>query len=421
MDPVELEGLLQSMRLTMVNNYASTGFLMILLWDMVITMGDEIEYIWMQKGQSLGKWLFFLNRYIPPLDLIILINTYTNPSLDQRVCIPWFKIDNWMSVFSLAVVDLILLLRTYALWNRSRRVLYFLIGVFVFCTLATSGAITYFTLGVFAVPGTPTEIRPCVNAFKQVNVVEAVWGSTILFDSTVVILTIAKLIPYFQENVTTDLFRIMYQDGFMYFGVLFCISVSNLFVFALAPPDLKLTLVTLQRSMFSLLASRLALNLRGVLTRRTVLDSSVSMPDEFAAELSSIHAVPGVSSSRSQRLNIATPPKRKRTMSSAPSSPKRNARDSFGYPSPYAFDDYDLTTVDFEESPADESPQTPWNTPWNPFRIEDPKAATDGETKADENASEHTLAPSHNPDVQIAGEESHVGDGPQDEETGIAR
>lgn len=30
----------------------------------------------------------------------------------------------------------------------------------------------------------------------------------------------------------------------MYFGVLFCVSVSNLFVFALAPPDLKLTLVT---------------------------------------------------------------------------------------------------------------------------------------------------------------------------------
>ncbi|EJD41687.1 hypothetical protein AURDEDRAFT_138575 [Auricularia subglabra TFB-10046 SS5] len=376
-DAAMIKAQLESLWLTKFNN--CFAFLMVLLWDIVITMWAEIEYIWMQPGWSLGKCLFFLNRYIPPIDLIILINTYANPSLDQRVCTPWFKIDNWLSVFNLAVVDLILLLRTYALWNRSRRVLILLLGVFTLCTLATTGAITYFTLAAFTVE-IPQEIRPCATAFKELNVVEAVWGSTILFDSTVVILTLAKLIPYFQENVTTDLFRIMYQDGFMYFGVLFCISVANLFVFALAPPDLKLTLVTLQRSMFSLLASRLALNLRGVLTRRTIVATSLAVsPSIFEAELSTMRAAAASSSNSGPTVNTATPKSRRRTMSSTP-SPKRIGLDSLGYP--YDFDDYDLTTVDFEDSPADESPQTPWTSPWHPFRMDDAPKKEDDDADA---------------------------------------
>lgn len=171
--------------------------------------------------------------------------------------------------------------------------------------------------------------------------------------------------------------------------------------------------------MFSLLASRLALNLRGVLMRRTVLDTSLDIgPHDNDAELSTMHAVPGLGPSRSQRLNIATPQKRRRTLSSAPSSPKRNARDSFGYPSPYAFDEYDLTTVDFDESPADESPQTPWNAPWNPFRIDDGSPA---DKKPDEeNGSQQTLAVP-DAEVQIAGEENRVGDDDDGGETGVAR
>lgn len=27
-------------------------------------------------------------------------------------------------------------------------------------------------------------MRPCVNAFKELNIVQAVWGSTIMFDSS---------------------------------------------------------------------------------------------------------------------------------------------------------------------------------------------------------------------------------------------
>ncbi|KAH7102235.1 hypothetical protein BKA62DRAFT_829585 [Auriculariales sp. MPI-PUGE-AT-0066] len=267
--------LLRSLNHTMVNNYCSVAFFMMLLWDIIITLGDEVEYIWLHPGQTLGKTLFFLNRYLPPLDLAILINTYVNFGIDRSLCLPWFSIDNWLSAVSLTIVDIILLLRAYALWNRNTHILILLIAMLVLCTLATSAAVLYVTLEAFFVE-MPGNVRPCVTAFAEVNVVQAVWGSTILFDTTVVILTLIKVVPSIRDSISSNLFQTMYEAGFLCFGILFCASTSNLLVFALAPDELKLTLVTLQRSLFSLLASRLTLNLRGDLLKQTIMGSTIN-------------------------------------------------------------------------------------------------------------------------------------------------
>jgi len=371
MDQADIDQAIQSSRLTLVNNYATAAFVTVLLYDIAITLGDEIEFVWRQRGLSVGKLLFLLNRYIPPIDLVILLQTYINSGVNQGLCIPWFQVDNWLSVFSLAIVDIILLLRTWALWNRSPRILAFLLTVFVVCTLATVGAVVYFSLTVFAVPTFPKVIRPCEDGVTNPNVLETVWASTILFDSTILIFTIIKIIPHFKAHTITTLLKKIYQDGFLYFAVLFTISVSNLFVFALAPPQLKLMIVTLQRAMFSLLCSRIVLNLRGVLTRRLLITDS-QIEDE-ASELSAFQAAPRAAISNIQTRDSAilvgsSHRTSKRIVSSVPS--KRQSRkqlDSFGYVNE---GDDDGSEYDDQDTPQDESPETPWSQPWNPFRAD---------------------------------------------------
>ncbi|TCD59887.1 hypothetical protein EIP91_011254, partial [Steccherinum ochraceum] len=64
---------------TRVTVYMGFVSFMILVWDHIITLGDEVEYIWMgRKGPIV--WLFFINRYLSPFGFIINLFAYMSPS-----------------------------------------------------------------------------------------------------------------------------------------------------------------------------------------------------------------------------------------------------------------------------------------------------------------------------------------------------
>ncbi|QRV75585.1 hypothetical protein RhiJN_03600 [Ceratobasidium sp. AG-Ba] len=53
--------------------YVSVAFIALLLWDHVITLGDEIALIWPAKF-GIVKAIFLFNRYIVPLWLAVGFN-----------------------------------------------------------------------------------------------------------------------------------------------------------------------------------------------------------------------------------------------------------------------------------------------------------------------------------------------------------
>ncbi|KAG2123715.1 hypothetical protein BD769DRAFT_904464 [Suillus cothurnatus] len=56
----------------------------ILVWDHLVTSGDEIEVIW--KGRKgILVYLFLLNRYLTPLGFIINLVAYNLPSWSDTV------------------------------------------------------------------------------------------------------------------------------------------------------------------------------------------------------------------------------------------------------------------------------------------------------------------------------------------------
>lgn len=53
----------------------------ILIWDHLVTSGDEIEFIW-QGRKGIFVYLFLLNRYLTPLGFIVNLVAYNLPSWD---------------------------------------------------------------------------------------------------------------------------------------------------------------------------------------------------------------------------------------------------------------------------------------------------------------------------------------------------
>ncbi|GJE97688.1 hypothetical protein PsYK624_139090 [Phanerochaete sordida] len=72
---------------TFVQDFAQTrvtiymGFVsfMILAWDHIVTIGDEVEYIWKGK-KGILVILFTINRYVTPLGFIVNLFAYMSPS-----------------------------------------------------------------------------------------------------------------------------------------------------------------------------------------------------------------------------------------------------------------------------------------------------------------------------------------------------
>jgi len=128
------------------------AFTVVLLYDHVLTFGEEVEFIWKQN-MNIGTFLFLLNRYIPLINQVLTINAHLNPAIpDNQACFALFDVNNWMLIFSCVVIDVILLVRTCALWNWSRVVLISLSTLLVVCILASSGSTLYISLTAFEFP-----------------------------------------------------------------------------------------------------------------------------------------------------------------------------------------------------------------------------------------------------------------------------
>jgi len=98
------------------------------LHDYFITLEDEVTYIWKQS-HNFGRFMFFWIRYYTIILLIfdvVQIHSFTLPGVRTReLCLaadPTIRIVGAISLWS---VEIIMQLRIYALFNRSKKVAFF--------------------------------------------------------------------------------------------------------------------------------------------------------------------------------------------------------------------------------------------------------------------------------------------------------
>ncbi|KIK51681.1 hypothetical protein GYMLUDRAFT_88940 [Collybiopsis luxurians FD-317 M1] len=109
-----------------------------MLYDYILTVDSEILTIWTLPWR-LPKFLFLINRYIVPLMLIdvpdfalsrfdgIYMDFYNTPS---EICKFVARFTSWPTFLSVATVEMILIIRTSAIYNNSKAIKSGLYGVF---------------------------------------------------------------------------------------------------------------------------------------------------------------------------------------------------------------------------------------------------------------------------------------------------
>ncbi|KDR69618.1 hypothetical protein GALMADRAFT_145351 [Galerina marginata CBS 339.88] len=262
--------------------YASS--LIILYYDYLLTFPEELARYWIgRRKASLAWFLFSLNRYFALLGHIpILIKLFWRSSdsrhiqvnvslgvlLDEHQCYSHIvrcaqlvEVHEYIITIGQVIIGICLLLRTYALYGRTR------LALTIICMTAAAES-------VYVVWKTATEKPSSTSvtlsthegclvpfSFQASTQLRSLWINQLCFDVLIFAFTLYKTLQAFRGG-TSNILSIMLRDGTIYFGVMIIMAVVGIIDLSHFPLYIRGVTATMGNVLASTMVSRLMLNLR---------------------------------------------------------------------------------------------------------------------------------------------------------------
>ncbi|EJD38835.1 hypothetical protein AURDEDRAFT_172155 [Auricularia subglabra TFB-10046 SS5] len=292
--PAALEQLFASLERGTNVHYLHVSAAFLFIYDYFTTFSDEVDLIWKARCGP-GKLLFLVVRYVtwPELLALLYIELF---DVSTTVCYGVFKYSAWSLLFGITASEMVLILRTWAIWGARRSTLLLLSLLLLAVTIVNCYIVEYYiehttiVRGKGFLPGVTGCIL--VHSTRRVGVA---WICETVFELVIVVLTLIKGIEHFKTS-SLSLFPSLYRDGVLYFVFLFTISLVNMTVLFSAAEEYIILLAETQRAFHALLACRIILHLRSAAATRRV--DAVARPGPFGF---GIHAPESRSSSAQTR------------------------------------------------------------------------------------------------------------------------
>lgn len=253
----------------MVSQYALVAAATVFTYDILLTLGDEIELVWKRDLWTFPTLLYFGNRYVSLASILFMAYSLSpfHPPFSQTFCKQGVSIVGF--VVGVASWGGIMVLRVAALWKTNMRIFWFLwatLVVMVF-TMGAGAAVVYFsmlpTLAYNSILGTCTSISGS-------HIQTILPGVQAAFVWLVTAFTVMKAYQYPSPLRTlkdmSSVMSLLLRDGVIYFIVVSILSLVSGISWLLIPrdtsPNLIYVFVYLNWSIFSTIVARLFLRLR---------------------------------------------------------------------------------------------------------------------------------------------------------------
>ncbi|KAI0340201.1 hypothetical protein BDW22DRAFT_1360739 [Trametopsis cervina] len=251
-----------------------------LFYDMFLTFGEEVEKIWLQPFTG-ATVLWFMNRYITPLAYIVITVSFHDPNWGIPACDRYVLFPEIIKIFSCIAVGSIFTLRLYAVYGKSRTILFLFTAL-----LAGEVAVKIWSFTAGTRLQLPPGLVGCILTGKDATSrVMFTWVAELVFDSCVFVAMLYRTIilanSVSRESKASSIVHVLMRDGIVYFAVIFVSNLITVLVYVLATPDLKVINASFSTLITTLMISRLMLNLR-----RTNLREEYYTNDSDATTLS---------------------------------------------------------------------------------------------------------------------------------------
>ncbi|KAJ7628518.1 hypothetical protein FB45DRAFT_918491 [Roridomyces roridus] len=237
--------------------YIPVAFFALLVYDTLLTMSQEIEYIWKSKMGPV-KCLYLFARYTTFVTASLAMGLHFQWGKDAATCRTILRFTRMFTGFEIGVTEIILLIRTYALYSRPRKMLVSLVLLWIVIG----------TLNIWGMIGWARSLtvksEPFTNCILEdsSNYILICYGARLVGETILAALTLAKYIPILGEGNNSNLVATFYQDGILWYLAMLSVLTTNVVLQIAARPSLKYLADAPMRVLHALLACRLVLHVR---------------------------------------------------------------------------------------------------------------------------------------------------------------
>ncbi|THV04355.1 hypothetical protein K435DRAFT_202205 [Dendrothele bispora CBS 962.96] len=238
-------------------SYVKVSCLALLIYDIVIKLDSEFQHIWSANWTYI-KILYLFTRYLPLIDTSITFRIWIN--VDGQSCNVFETVVTILAALGIGVAEIILMARTYALYNCSKKILIVFISLWL-----VFAAVVAWSVSTWSSPRIPAGGGIQCNFGSSSSSGLGNYLTLMVSETLVVLLTIWRAVSLFYRDgiKPTSLLRSFYRDGIFYYISLLPLIVSNIVVVIVDPLGPHPNLInTLLRVIHSILACRLILHLR---------------------------------------------------------------------------------------------------------------------------------------------------------------
>jgi len=233
----------------------------LIFYDWFLTSADEFDFLWGRRI-TYTRILFILARYPALAGAIVYLFPLTDTLNEVTTC---------LSVVTILSSELILAMRTWAIWGRSRAILVFLIVLLIACAVPAIVVVVQDMVTAVVVPTVTLSGVPRCQIL--VDTIQYAWLVPyiviMVFEAVVLGLTLYKILRIHQgvpKPWRSTLLDVLWIDGVMYFIFMLLLGILNVgLVLNVSDPRLRAGGSQLQTVFHSALSTRVALHTAGAL------------------------------------------------------------------------------------------------------------------------------------------------------------
>jgi len=260
-------------------NYANLAAVTILAYDTLLSIDDEITHVWRSKWTFM-KFMYIASKYLAFLDGSLILLVYFDSNMGSSTCSTIYSATTYIIVAGVVLTEIILLLRTYALWGLSRYVLWYIavfdIGCVILAVIKLRSSMN--VNNVRYVPSPIPTIRHCFPVFgDKRDEVYIDFMCVMAAELNVLLLTLWRGVRHWKRS-GNQLVRIFYRDGVIYLVSLVVISSINVVINVI--DDLNFyynVMLESQRIAHAVLSAHLILNVRKLKERSNNLPGDADL------------------------------------------------------------------------------------------------------------------------------------------------
>ncbi|KAK0463232.1 uncharacterized protein EV420DRAFT_1162442 [Desarmillaria tabescens] len=285
--PDELEHLYGCIRYGRMGNGMLFACAALFLFDFCLTFYDELRFIWKPRRITLTSVSYLLSRYpVLATTILILLPSYTIQEGNETLLLSQIAIV--LRLASIVSSEFILAVRTWAIWEKSRRILMILTVFSVAAVVPAAVVIAkdVSTSEVDPVYAAYPECRALISTVRDAYVVPYVL--TILYEGVTLSLSLIRITRWrrrIPKNVRAPLLDTLWRDGVFYFSWTLMLGFLNIgLAVQSTSSQVRVGGSQLQAIIHSILSCRIVLHLAGSKSPKDIDTSGCSLYTDAAIQ-----------------------------------------------------------------------------------------------------------------------------------------